>query len=90
MTIPSTQTFLKVYAALMGLLSLSVALSFVPLGPMQTATAIAIAAIKAGLVAAFFMEILIEDAAVRLWVAAGFYWLAVLLVLSMADYMTRR
>ena len=90
MTGPSPRSLVKVYAALMALLALTVVMTYLPLGIMQTPASLLIAAAKAALVAIFFMELAYTSAAVRLWALAGLYWLSVLLILSMADYATRR
>jgi len=77
------------WAALLALLGLTLGLSYLPMGPFNWAVALAIGGIKALIVLAVFME-LREGASLR-WVfaAAGFFWLGILLLLSMTDYATR-
>jgi cytochrome c oxidase subunit 4 len=77
------------WAALLGLLGLTLGLAYVPMGSVNWAVALAVAAVKALIVLAIFME-LREGASLR-WVfaAAGFFWLGILLLLTMTDYATR-
>ena len=90
MTGPTPRSLVKVYAGLMALLALTILLAYLPLGVMHTPAAMLIAAAKAALVGLFFMELAYSTGPVRLWALAGIYWLSILLILSMADYMTRR
>ncbi|HET6628155.1 MAG TPA: cytochrome C oxidase subunit IV family protein [Woeseiaceae bacterium] len=85
----TVRSFVFVYLALIGLLALTVGSSFLELGRLNVFVNLAIAAIKAGLVAAFFMELRAAQAVVRLAALAGLFWLALLLGLSLADFLTR-
>lgn len=85
----SVRTFVFVYLALMVLLALTVGSSFLHLGNFNVFVNLAIAAIKAGLVAAFFMELRTAPAVVRLAALTGLFWLALLLGLSLNDFLTR-
>jgi len=80
---------LAVWAALMMLLALTLAAAFLPLGAAKPWVAYAIATAKAALVLWFFMELRREDGIMRLAAVAGFVWLAILFVLTAADYVTR-
>ena len=88
-TIPSERPYYVVAAVLMALLALTVAAALVDLGPFNTPIALAIATAKALLVVWYFMHIRFGGAVLRLFVAAGFVFLLILLAFSMADYMTR-
>jgi cytochrome c oxidase subunit 4 len=81
---------LLVWVALMALMALTAGLSRLDLGPWSTVVAMAIAVIKALLVILFFMHVRYEDQKIT-WVVviAGFFWLAILLALSMTDYLSR-
>jgi cytochrome c oxidase subunit 4 len=64
--------------------------AFVNLGPLNPVVALLIATIKASLVIVFFMHV--KGASEKLTAAvvvSGFFFLAILLSLSLADYMTR-
>jgi len=78
-----------VLAALLFLTALTILVSYVDLGPFSTPIAFLIATAKACLVVLFFMHM--KEAHGVLWLAAlaGFFWLAILLVLSMSDFATR-
>lgn len=77
------------WLSLMGLLALTVGLAYVPIGPFNTVIALTIAAIKATLVAAIFMELREHRPLVIIFAGAGFYWLAIMFWLAFADYLTR-
>jgi cytochrome c oxidase subunit 4 len=77
------------WLALLLLLALTLGLAYVPIGRVNWLVALGVASAKALVVLAVFME-LREGPSLR-WVfaAAGFFWLAILLFLSLADYATR-
>lgn len=77
------------WAALMLLLGFTVALSYQPLGQFNFPIAIVIAAIKASLVAAIFMELQNRSGIIRVFACAGVAWLAILLWLGLMDFLTR-
>jgi cytochrome c oxidase subunit 4 len=84
------KTYFVVWAILMSLMVLTAALSRVNLGDWSTVIALAIAAIKALLVLLFFMHLRYEDYKITAVVLfAGFFWLSILFVLSLTDYLTR-
>ena len=77
------------WLGLLALLGLTVAGAYQPLGAFNTALALTIALTKAAIVAACFMELRRAGAVTIAFASAGFFWLAILLWLAMADYMTR-
>ena len=84
------KTYLKVWIALMGLMVLTAALSFIDLGDLSTIVALTIAVIKTVLIVLVFMHVKYESQAMTLVViVGGFFWLGILLVLSLTDYLTR-
>ena len=86
----SRKTYIVVWGALMVLMILTAGLSRINLGEWSTVVALAIAAIKALLVILFFMHIRYESQKIAwVFVVAGFFWLAILLTLTMTDYMSR-
>jgi cytochrome c oxidase subunit 4 len=78
-----------VFAALLGLLALTVEAARHDLGRWNFAVAVLIAAIKALLIALFFMHVRHSTSLTKLVVAAGIVWLAIMFTLSLADYWTR-
>jgi cytochrome c oxidase subunit 4 len=82
--------YLKVFAALMVLLVLTVAAAFAPLpGQGNIAVALAIAIIKAALIVMFFMHFRDSDHLVWLVGAATVAWFLILIFLTLNDYNTR-
>ena len=78
-----------VWLALLALLALTTFLAFMPLGPLNLPVSVVIAAIKALLVAAIFMELRERGGIVIAFAVAGVFWLGVLIWLSGTDYVTR-
>jgi cytochrome c oxidase subunit IV len=66
------------------------AVAFVNLGPFNPVVALLIATIKASLVVLFFMHVKgASEKMTGVVVVAGFFFLTILLTLSLADYLTR-
>jgi cytochrome c oxidase subunit 4 len=80
---------LGAWLALLALLALTVTLSFVPLGNFNSGIALTIAATKAVIVAAVFMELRHRGARTYIFAGAGLFWLGILLWLGMMDFLTR-
>jgi cytochrome c oxidase subunit IV len=57
--------------------------------PWNTVVAMAIAIFKASLVILFFMHVKYSSNLTRAAVVAGFFWLAILMVLTLSDILTR-
>jgi caa(3)-type oxidase subunit IV len=81
--------YVAVFAALVVLTVATVAVSYVDLGPWSVVVALAIACSKALLVLLFFMHL--RDSPGLTWLVAGggFFWLAILIGLTMSDVLTR-
>jgi cytochrome c oxidase subunit 4 len=86
--IPPT-TYYFVFAALIGLTLLTVGISFLDLGAGHTVVGLAIAVVKGLLVVLFFMHLLYSDKPNWLAIGAGLFWLGILLLLTLSDYLTR-
>ena len=76
-------------AALLGLLALTISLTFAPLGPFRLPASLLIAGAKAGLIYWVFMDLRKADALTRLAAAAVLFFLAVLLLLTGVDFALR-
>jgi cytochrome c oxidase subunit 4 len=88
--IVSRKTYIVVWVALMALMILTAGLSRIDLGEWSTVVALAIAAIKALLVVLFFMHVRYESQKMAwVFVVAGFFWLGILMALTMTDYLSR-
>jgi cytochrome c oxidase subunit 4 len=80
---------LPVWGALLLLLAATCALAYVPMGTFNVVVALAIAAAKAGLVAALFMGLARSRPLLRLAAGAGFFWLIIMFSLTLSDYLMR-
>jgi cytochrome c oxidase subunit IV len=86
----STRTYWLTFLALIALTFLTLGLSFLRLGTWWHLVAgLGIGAVKATLVALFFMHLFHSPG--RAWLAAalGVFWLGILFALTMSDYLTR-
>jgi len=86
---PSVRTYGWILGALLVLLVLTAVAPLLPLGPFALVMAMMIAVTKAWLVAGVFMHLRYEGGVVRLFAGAGLFWLAILVALTLADFMTR-
>ena len=83
------KTYVLVFVCLIGLTLLTTAVAFVDLGAFNTVAALVIAFCKMLLVILFFMHLRHSGGLVRIVLLAGFFWLALLIALTMTDYRTR-
>jgi cytochrome c oxidase subunit IV len=83
------RTYVLVWVALLALLLITLGSAYFPLGRLNTAINLAIAAAKALLVAFFFMHLRSAHPILRIAAAAGFFWLALLIGLSLTDFAVR-
>lgn len=81
--------YFRVFGLLLAMTALTVTVAFVDLGWGNTPVALAIALFKASIVILFFMHVRYNTPLLWLYAAAGFFWLLILLVLTMQDYYTR-
>jgi cytochrome c oxidase subunit 4 len=77
------------WALLLVLLAITCSAAYMPLGSFNVVVALAVATLKAGLVALVFMGLWRAPALIRLVAGAGFFWLIVLFVLTFSDFLTR-
>jgi len=82
-------TYYAVFAALMVGTAITVAVAFVNLGAFNFPVAIGIAITKATLVILFFMHAKYSSRLTKLFVGTAFFFLLVLLTLTMTDYLSR-
>lgn len=85
----AAHTILFAWAALLALLALTIGASFAPLGSVLPFVSYGVAIAKTLIVAWIFMELRARDGLQRIALLAGFAWLAVLLLLVLADNLTR-
>ena len=85
----STKSYYFVYLILVCLTLLTCGLSFLPEFEAHTTVGLAVGAVKATLIAAFFMHLLRESQLPFLALATSIFWLAILIGLLLTDYLTR-
>ncbi len=81
--------FSCVLLILLVLLGLTFFLAHIDLGSLQTPISLLIGAMKAVLIALFFMDLRSADGLHRVFALTGFFFLAILIVLSMSDFVSR-
>ena len=81
--------YFLVFAALIVLTFLTVAASFLELGPWHTVVGLAFGVLKAGLVILIFMHLITSGRFIWLVLAAGLFWFGIMVVLPLSDYLTR-
>ena len=87
---PATSvTYAIVYVLLLALLAISALVARLPAGAWSSPAALAIAAVKTALVFWFFMKLRDHPGLPRIVAVSGLFWLGLLLVLALADYLTR-
>lgn len=87
--IVSWRVYAAILVALLVLTAVTVAVAGVELGALNTPIAISIAVLKAALVMAFFMNVRNSSPLLRIVVAAGFIWFAIMIAFTMSDFISR-
>ena len=82
--------YVAIGSSLLVLTGITVSAAFINLGPFNPVVALLIATIKATLVVLFFMHVKgASEKFTAAVVVSGFFFLAILLSLALADYLTR-
>jgi cytochrome c oxidase subunit 4 len=87
--IGSKRLYFVVFAILMVCTYLTWQVAYFDLGPLNTVAALGIAVFKAVLVVLFFMHVRHGTRLTWVVVLAGVFWLAILMGITMSDYLTR-
>jgi len=82
-------TYITIFGALMVCTILTVLAAFINLGDLNFPVAITIAVFKATLVVLFFMHVMYASKLTKLIVGVAFFFLGIMLTLTMADYLSR-
>lgn len=85
----SIKPYVQVTAALFVLLFVTVGAAYVNLGALNTPVAMLISLSKASLIVWVFMHVRRADPLIRLFVVVGFFWLGIMLTLTLSDFLTR-
>jgi cytochrome c oxidase subunit IV len=81
--------YITIFAALMILTGVTVGAAYLNLGQFNFSVAIGIAGFKASLVIWYFMHVKYQSHLTKLTLAAGLFFLAILLGMSLIDYVSR-
>ena len=87
--IVAARVYFTVFVVLIALTITTVVVSKIELGEYNFIAAMTIAVIKASLVVWFFMNVRQSTSLTRLFVGAGFLWMAILIVFILSDYVSR-
>ena len=75
--------------ALLGLLALTIAASFLNLGVLNSIIAASISVASTALILLFYMHVRRSKPLLWVFVGAGFFWLGIMFVLAFSDFLTR-
>ena len=81
--------YFAVFVTLMVLTGLTVWVAYLDLGFLNVAVALGIAVTKAALVILYFMHVRYSTRLTWVVVSSGFFWLGILIVLGLSDYLSR-
>lgn len=87
--IVSKTIYFLIFGTLMVLTVVTYWVALYDFGPMNVVIALAVAVTKAVLVVLYFMHVRYSTRLTKIVVIAGFFWLAILIVLTLSDYFTR-
>jgi cytochrome c oxidase subunit 4 len=75
--------------ALLGLLALTIAASYLKLGVLNAIVTASISVVSTALILLFYMHVRRSKPLLWFFVGAGFFWLAIMFVLALSDFLTR-
>ena len=81
--------YFLIFGALMGLTVITVWVAFLDFGGLNDVIALSIAVTKAVLVILYFMHVRYSSRLTWVFVSAGFFWLLIMFVLTLNDYVGR-
>ena len=82
-------TYYGIFAALMVLTGVTIAVAYVHLGQLNFPVALAIAITKASLVVLFFMHVKYSSRLVKMVVGMALFFLLIMFTLTMTDFLSR-
>jgi cytochrome c oxidase subunit IV len=86
---PTPKLYLLIVSALFVGTVLTYYIAKIDLGIWNPVVALTIAVIKATLVILFFMHVYYSNKLTKLTISAGFFWLMIMITMSLSDYLTR-
>jgi cytochrome c oxidase subunit 4 len=87
--VSSIKLYVGIFLTLMALTAITIVVAYVNLGPWNKIVALGIASTKATLVVLYFMHVKYASRMTQLIVVSGFFFLMILLSLTMVDYGSR-
>lgn len=87
--IVSAKIYVVIFAALLVMTGITYWAALLDLGRLNVIVALTIATIKAVLVVLYFMHVRHSSRLTWVIVVSGFFWLAIMIALTMSDYLTR-
>lgn len=85
----SKKVYFGVFATLIVLTLITIEVALIDLGRLNTVAALTIAVCKATLVILYFMHVRYSSRLTWIVVACGFFWLLIMIALTMSDYLSR-
>ncbi len=82
--------YFVIFGSLLVLTLLTWRIAYIDLGAWNTVVALAIAVLKASLVALFFMHLRWSGSMMRIVVCAAIFWLSIMITLTLGDVLTRQ
>jgi cytochrome c oxidase subunit IV len=76
-------------AALLGLLALTIAASYLNLGAFNSIVTASISVASTALILLFYMHVRRSKPLLWVFIGAGFFWLGIMFVLAFSDFLTR-
>jgi cytochrome c oxidase subunit 4 len=88
-SVTPVRTYVLIWLILTILTFVTFYVSTINLHAWNIVVALGIAALKMSLVIWFFMHVRTDNPLTKLFVFAGFFWIAILLVMTLGDYFSR-
>ena len=85
----SMKIYFGVFATLIVLTLVTIEVAMIDLGKINTVAALTIAVCKATLVILYFMHVRYSSRLTWIVVGCGFFWLVIMIALTMSDYLSR-
>ena len=87
--IVSKKVYYIIFLTLLVMTGITVWVAFIDLGPLNNIVAMTIAVFKATLVVLYFMHVRYSSRLTWVFVASGFFWFGILIVLTLSDFYSR-
>jgi cytochrome c oxidase subunit IV len=85
----SLKAYVAIFAALLVLTGVTVAVAYKDVGHLGPFVAVGIAGLKATLVGAYFMHLRSSSKVIVLWALSGVFFLGIMMVITMGEFLER-